>query len=91
MPIALGRAFALITAYFGLMKLAVSFSQTIKGTMPIFTVLISRFMLGERQSGRVYLSLIPIILGVFIASFTELQFDKFGLIAALFSTCKFLK
>ena len=46
-------------------------------------------MLNERQSGRVYASLIPIIGGVFLTTLTELQFNQFGLMAALFSTCTF--
>lgn len=89
LPISIGRAVAVSAAYFGLSRLAVSFSQTIKGTMPIFTILISRVVLGERQSGKVYLSLLPIVCGVAIASLTEIRFDTVGLLAALFSTCTF--
>ncbi|KAI6184429.1 TPT domain-containing protein [Aphelenchoides bicaudatus] len=89
LPISLGRAAAVTTAYFGLQKLAVSFAQTVKGTSPIFTIIISRFVLGERQSGRVYFSLVPIICGVAIASITEIRFDSLGVMAALFSTCIF--
>lgn len=59
----------------------------VKGTMPIFTVIVSRLLLGEKQSFRVYLSLIPIILGVFTATMTELKFDSAGLFWALLSTC----
>lgn len=57
--------------------------------MPLFTVILSRLILGERQTGKVYLSLVPIIAGVAIATVTEISFDATGLICALISTMGF--
>ena len=85
-PISIGRAAAITSAYFALWKVSVSYAQTVKATMPIFTVLISRILLGERQSTKIYMSLLPIIVGLFIATATELQFDGLGLCSSLFST-----
>lgn len=57
--------------------------------MPLFTVVLSQLILKERHSKWVYLSLLPIVAGVVIASFTEISFDLTGLISALVSTMGF--
>lgn len=57
--------------------------------MPLFTVILSQLILKERHSKWVYLSLLPIVAGVVIASFTEISFDLTGLISALISTMGF--
>lgn len=57
-----------------------------KATLPIFTVFTSRILLHERQPFKVYVSLLPIVIGVVTASLTEISFSTIGLIASLFST-----
>ncbi|XP_064642092.1 solute carrier family 35 member E2A-like [Lineus longissimus] len=75
-----------ITVVLGLIALkfvAVSFTETIKSSAPIFTVLIARLLLGERTGLVVMLSLIPIMGGLAICSAYELSFNIQGFIAAL--------
>ena len=67
-----------LTSFVGLVALeyvAVSFTETVKSSAPIFTVLITRVVIGETTSLIVNLSLIPIMGGLALASMTELSFS----------------
>jgi solute carrier family 35 protein E1 len=57
----IGRAAAISSAYFALWKVSVSYAQTVKATMPVFTVLISRLILGEHHSLKFYFSLVCVL------------------------------
>ena len=57
--------------------------------MPLFTVLLTRIFLGVQHSWLVYFSLLPIVLGVAVATVTEISFDMMGLLSALMATAGF--
>ncbi|KAJ7189638.1 hypothetical protein O6H91_Y531500 [Diphasiastrum complanatum] len=66
-------------------KVAVSFTHIIKSAEPAFSVIISRFLMGEHFSVPVYLSLVPIIGGCALAAVTELNFNMIGFMGAMIS------
>ncbi|KAK6622205.1 hypothetical protein RUM44_002012 [Polyplax serrata] len=74
------------TVILGLVALnyvAVSFTETIKSSAPLFTVLISRLLLGESTGLYVNLSLIPVMSGLALCSANELSFNLKGFVAAM--------
>ncbi|KAK4879767.1 hypothetical protein RN001_007913 [Aquatica leii] len=75
-----------LTVVLGLVALnyvAVSFTETIKSSAPLFTVLISRCLLGEQTGWFVNLSLLPVMSGLALCSANEISFELRGFIAAM--------
>ncbi|XP_056897135.1 solute carrier family 35 member E2A-like isoform X1 [Takifugu flavidus] len=75
-----------VTVVLGLVSLknvAVSFAETVKSSAPIFTVIMSRLILGEYTGLWVNLSLFPVMAGLALCTATELSFNTLGFSAAL--------
>lgn len=64
-----------VTAVLSLGAGAVSFTHIVKAAEPVFTAGFSAALLGQTFAAPVYLSLVPIIAGVSLASLKELSFS----------------
>lgn len=57
--------------------------QTVKSSVPFFTVFLERFVLNSRQETLIYVSVLPIVGGVSLASWSEQSFELTGFLAAI--------
>ena len=61
--------------------------QTIKSSVPFFTVMLETIWLKvDQKDNRIFQSLVPIVGGVMIATWTEAEFDMTGFLAALLAS-----
>ncbi|CAA7409117.1 unnamed protein product [Spirodela intermedia] len=89
-PVAVAHTIGHVAATVSMSKVAVSFTHIIKSGEPAFSVLVSRFLLGETFPPSVYLSLVPIIGGCGLAALTELNFNMTGFMGAMISNLAFV-
>uniref|UniRef100_J3SDB5 Solute carrier family 35 member E2 n=1 Tax=Crotalus adamanteus TaxID=8729 RepID=J3SDB5_CROAD len=81
--VGLMRFATVVLGLVSLKNVAVSFAETVKSSAPIFTVIMSRMILGEYTGLVVNLSLIPVMGGLALCTATELSFNILGFSAAL--------
>lgn len=81
--VGLMRFATVVLGLVSLKNVAVSFAETVKSSAPIFTVIMSRLILGEYTGLWVNLSLIPIMGGLALCTATEMSFNVLGFSAAL--------
>jgi len=81
----LGHVGAVVSASAG----AVSFTQIVKASEPVFTCGLSALLLGQRVAPLTALSLIPIVAGVALASVSELSFTWLSFWGAMLSNLAF--
>ncbi|PSS04708.1 Glucose-6-phosphate/phosphate translocator 2 like [Actinidia chinensis var. chinensis] len=89
-PVAVAHTIGHVAATVSMSKVAVSFTHIIKSGEPAFSVLVSRFLLGESFPASVYWSLVPIIGGCALSAFTELNFNMTGFMGAMISNLAFV-
>lgn len=83
--IAIAHALGNLATIISLQSGSVSFTHVIKSSEPLFTALLSIVLLNSYYNMEVYLSLMPIVFGVGIASFQEVTFTWIGFISGLLS------
>ncbi|ONK80128.1 uncharacterized protein A4U43_C01F14170 [Asparagus officinalis] len=88
-PVAVCHALGHVTSNVSFAAVAVSFTHTIKALEPFFNAAASQFILGQQIPLTLWLSLAPVVLGVSMASLTELSFNWTGFISAMISNISF--
>lgn len=77
---------SLVLANTSLGFIPVSFNQAIGSTTPAFTAVLAIGMLGKYEPAAVYWSLVPVVLGICIASGFEPSFHLFGFTCCILAT-----
>ncbi|MBN3301022.1 S35E2 protein, partial [Amia calva] len=81
--VGLMRFATVVLGLVSLKNIAVSFAETVKSSAPLFTVIMSRLILGEYTGLWVNLSLFPVMMGLALCTATEISFNMLGFSAAL--------
>jgi drug/metabolite transporter (DMT)-like permease len=61
-----------------LAMVSIPFHQIMRSTCPVFAVLVYRLRYGRKYSTRTYLSLVPVVLGVGLATYGDYYFTVAG-------------
>uniref|UniRef100_A0A0D3G4X5 Sugar phosphate transporter domain-containing protein n=1 Tax=Oryza barthii TaxID=65489 RepID=A0A0D3G4X5_9ORYZ len=88
-PVAVCHAIGHVTSTVSFAAVAVSFAHTIKALEPFFNAAASQFILGQQVPLTLWLSLAPVVIGVSMASLTELSFNWTGFVNAMISNISF--
>ncbi|KAL6850152.1 hypothetical protein ACP4OV_020779 [Aristida adscensionis] len=88
-PVALCHALGHVTSNVSFAAVAVSFAHTIKALEPFFNAAATQFILGQQVPFSLWLSLAPVVIGVSMASLTELSFNWTGFINAMIANISF--
>ncbi|XP_073149570.1 triose phosphate/phosphate translocator, chloroplastic isoform X1 [Henckelia pumila] len=88
-PVAVCHALGHVTSNVSFAAVAVSFTHTVKALEPFFNAAASQFILGQQIPLALWLSLAPVVIGVSMASLTELSFNWLGFTSAMISNISF--
>ncbi|CAM6015200.1 unnamed protein product [Sphagnum balticum] len=89
LPVSICHALGHVMTNVSFAAVAVSFTHTIKALEPFFNAAASQFILGQQIPVTLWLTLAPIVLGVSMASMTELSFNWKGFISAMTANVAF--
>ena len=85
LPLCVAFVLTKLLTLYSISLIPASLTYTIKGTSPIFTVILAYFVMGKVFSLLTYVSLIPITVGVAMAAVSKLEFSAQGLLYAVTS------
>lgn len=88
-PLAGLHAAGFLLTNMSLGKVSVAFTHTVKATEPFFSVALTPSILGDIPTWGILMSLVPIVAGVGLASFTEASFNWAGFLSAVGSNVAF--
>lgn len=88
-PPAAMHAIGHVAANLSFAAVAISLTHTVKTLEPAFNVILSKFILGTATPLPVVATLLPIMVGVALASAAELSFNWYGFISAMISNLTF--
>ncbi|KAK4802384.1 hypothetical protein SAY86_000587 [Trapa natans] len=78
--------FSVVCGNTSLKYIPVSFNQAIGATTPFFTAIFAFLITFKRETGEVYLALLPVVFGIVLASNSEPLFHLFGFLVCVGST-----
>eukprot|EP01120_Amphizonella_sp_Union-15-10_P010731 TRINITY_DN4397_c0_g1_i1.p1 TRINITY_DN4397_c0_g1~~TRINITY_DN4397_c0_g1_i1.p1 ORF type:complete len:354 (+),score=36.24 TRINITY_DN4397_c0_g1_i1:99-1064(+) len=81
-PMGIIKTISLLSLIYSLMKIPVWYLQTVKAVAPLFTLIFSYVFMKTVETVSVYLTLIPIMLGVILCSMQQLELAWGSLIIA---------
>lgn len=85
LPISLFVIMSKLATYFSYQYVSIALSHTAKASEPIFNVVVAALFFGEFHARSVYISLMPIALGVWMASSTDFSYNHTGFFWAITS------
>ena len=86
LPIGAALALANGAMMFALSHASISMFQTVKASGPLFTAFACHVFLNKRYTGETYGTLVPIMVGLMMATLTDVEGDAVGLLACVVSS-----
>jgi solute carrier family 35 protein E1 len=85
LPISVFVILTKVTTYLSYQYVSIALAHTAKASEPIFNVVVAALIFGEFHSRQVYFSLVPISLGIFLASVSDFSYNHTGFFIAVLS------